>query len=66
MADEKTCSTKNCNNLPSVRSFWPGQSPPPEYCIECAERAQTIASAMGFTLHQEPLIHTLKVQQGDG
>ena len=56
----KTCHTESCDKEPVVRSFWPGKSPPPEYCFECAVKFQGIAEAMGFTLHQEPLIPRLE------
>lgn len=49
----KKCSTVTCDNISVERVYWPGKSPPPEYCAECAKGAKGIAEAMGFTLHTE-------------
>ena len=65
MDEMPTCSNNECDNLPVVRAFWPGQSPPPEYCIECACKMQNVAAAMGLEVHQE-LIDWTKEAKTDG
>lgn len=58
MTDEgntKTCTQQGCNEGVAVRVFWPGKSPPPEYCIVHAQGAVNIARAIGLVVHMEPI-----------
>lgn len=48
------CATASCNELPAVRVFWPGQTR--DMCIKCAQRAQNVAAAMGFTVAVQPIV----------
>lgn len=50
-----TCTSNDCDEKPAVIVYWPGQTPPPKYCIECALKAAGIAEAMGLAVHTEPL-----------
>jgi len=51
-APEK-CGTVSCEAQPAVRVFWPGKTL--DMCGPCAERARTIAGAMGFALTVDAL-----------
>lgn len=42
------CKTATCNDLATVRVFWPGQTS--DMCAQCALRAKGVAAAMGFPL----------------
>ena len=55
MTEKKTCHSKECNDPPAVRVFWPGETPPPEFCFGCALTVMRTAVAMGFHVHTEPL-----------
>lgn len=55
-AGAKTCTQKGCDEAVAVRVFWPGESPPPEYCIEHAAAAVNIAKGLGFVVHCAPIV----------
>lgn len=55
MSEQKTCTTDGCNETPDVRVFWPGKSPPPEYCLACSIQAMAVAKALGCVVHSEPI-----------
>ena len=42
---DKKCTTKDCDDTAVERIYWPGLSPPPEYCTRCATRFKDIAGA---------------------
>lgn len=50
------CYSKKCSEPVAIRVYWPGKSPPPEYCFECAEKMQKVAGAIGLTVHVEPIV----------
>lgn len=52
-----TCATKSHEEEADFRVFWPGKSPPPEFCILCADRAMKTAAALGCVVHAEPLAY---------
>ena len=43
------CGSVNCDHAAWFKVFWPGQTI--DMCVDCAERAEKIAEAMGFKLH---------------
>jgi hypothetical protein len=49
------CHNKKCNSPATVRAFWPGESPPPEYCTDCAAKLRAIADAIGLVVHEETI-----------
>ena len=63
---DRTCHSNTCEQEAIIRCFWPGSSPPPEYCMDCALRMQGVAQAMGLVVHTEPL-QSLNIQErGNG
>ncbi len=47
-------SDAKCENLAAFRLFWPG-SEPDLVCVDHAMDLKRIASAMGFSVHVEPI-----------
>jgi len=57
MVDER------CENMATVRMFWPGKEPD-LVCVEHAHQSEGIASHMGFRLHLEPIdIRTIVINE---